>query len=210
VKFLLFVEGKTEHRAIRDFISRWLNPRLSRPVGVHAADLKGTGRFEDKLRAKVLNYLRQDKSGEIIAMIGLRDLYGAEFPAQETSVEDRYAWGVDHHQRYIGDPRFRMFFAVHETEAWLFSQPRIFPDKVRRRIKTPWTQRPEQVNFNDPPAIRLDSIYLAELNRGYVKTRDGANLFAQLDPEEAYVKCPHLKLMLDTLLDLAKKALKEN
>jgi hypothetical protein len=103
-----------------------------------------------------------------------------------------------------------MFFAVHETEAWLLSQPGIFPAKVRERMQNAWAQRPEQVDFNDPPATRLDSIYLRALNRGYAKPVDGRNLFRDLDPDEAYAKCPYLKLMLETMLDLAKKALKEN
>jgi len=62
------------------------------------------------------------------------------------------------------------------------------------------------VNFDNPPSKRLDSLY----PRGYKKTSNGANVLRELDPTAARDKCPHLKLMLDTMLDLAKSALKEN
>ena len=210
MRFLLLVEGKTEYKAIGEFVARWLNQRLTQSVGVHAANLKGTGRFDSKLRPKVEHYLEQDRRGEIIAIIGLRDLYGVEFPADRSTVAERYNWGVERQQQTVGDARFRMFFAVHETEAWLLSQPAVFPPRVKERFQNTWTQRPEQVDFNDPPAKRLNGIYLRELNRAYAKPVDGRNLFRKLDPDEAYAKCPHLKRMLDTMLDLARKALKEN
>jgi hypothetical protein len=40
VNFALFVEGPTE-RAIPAFIKRWLDPRLTRPVGVKPVRFHG-------------------------------------------------------------------------------------------------------------------------------------------------------------------------
>ena len=37
MKFILFVEGRTEHKAIPSFLKRWLDPQLSKPVGVKSA-----------------------------------------------------------------------------------------------------------------------------------------------------------------------------
>jgi hypothetical protein len=42
--------------------------------------------------------------------------------------------------------------------------------------------------------------------RHYKKRVHGADLFAKLDPEVAYGKCPHLKMMLDEMLRLAEEA----
>jgi len=39
-------------------------------------------------------------------------------------------------EKKVGHPRFRQFFAVHEIEAWLFSDPGLFAPSVR---KMKWT-----------------------------------------------------------------------
>ena len=34
MKFVLFVEGYTEDKALPKFLKRWLDPRLGKPVGI--------------------------------------------------------------------------------------------------------------------------------------------------------------------------------
>ena len=43
--------------------------------------------------------------------------------------------------------KFRLFFAVHEFEAWLLSQPDIFPREIKNALQNRIAQ-PEQVNFD--------------------------------------------------------------
>jgi hypothetical protein len=210
LRFILFVEGDTEANSLGAFFQRWLNPRLSKRVGIGVVNLKGN-RFARDLPNKVRYYVGRDRGNDVIALFGLLDLYkGAPYPADVCGADERYDWGVRHYEELVANNSFRMFFAVHEIEAWLLSQTDLFPRRVRGTIPDNWTQRPEHVNFDNAPAKRLNDAYLAQLNRSYRKITDGANLFRRLDVEVAYARCPHLKRMLDTMLDLAKNALKEN
>ena len=103
----------------------------------------------------------------------------------------------------VGDKKYRHFFAVHETEAWLLSDPSIFPSKVQDVLKS-LCDKPETVNNDNPPAKRLETIYRSKLNRSYGKVTDGKNLFPKLQPEPALAACPHLKQMVDEMVVLAK------
>jgi len=101
--------------------------------------------------------------------------------------------------------RFRHFFAVYETEAWLLSQPDIFPDAVKKAFPKNVTQ-PETVDSNDHPSQLLERLYKEKMRQEYGKTTTGPDLFNALDPDVAYNKCPRLKEMLDEMLRLAKAA----
>jgi hypothetical protein len=151
-------------------------------------------------------YLDGPQRDEIVAVIGLLDLYGPDFyPDQVTSASERHDWAVEHIQQEVNREDFRMFFAVHEYEAWLLSQPTILPAEVRSAIPGRATQ-PETVNFVEPPAKLLDRIYKARLRRTYKKTTYGKELFRELDPAVAVQRCPYLRSMLEEMLRLAKAA----
>lgn len=150
-------------------------------------------------------HLAQDVRGEVIAAIGLLDLYeGADYPGDRATAEDRYEWGVHHYEDIVGQEKFRMFFAVHETEAWLLSDPGIFPSEVGERVRSQCAEAPERVDFEDPPARRLDAIYQASLRRRYRKVAHGVSLFRKLDSQVACEKCPYLRRMLEEMLGLAQ------
>ena len=201
MKFVLFVEGYTE-RALSSFLKRWLDPRLSRPVGVEPVRFSGSS---DYLKSLTQRAKRDLDSGHLIAVIGLLDLYGAslEFPPNSTT-DAKCAWAKAKLERQVGDSRFRQHFAVHETEAWLLSEPNAFPTSVRTRIQDV-AHRPESVNFQQPPSKLLQALYKAG-GRDYKKVTDGSILFGRLTPDSAYAKCPHLALLLDDMLSLAKAA----
>ena len=65
---------------------------------------------------------------------------------------------------------------------------------------------PERINFYEPPSKLLDKVYYQKTGRTYKKRVYGKALFAKLDPEIAYKKCPNLKIMMDEMLRMAKKA----
>jgi hypothetical protein len=204
VRFVLLVEGATEKDSAASFLKRWLDPQLKQPVGIQVVPYKGYAEWAHKFAARTRMHLEGPKQAEIIAVIGLLDLYGPDFyPSHLGTVNEKYVWGVEHFQREAGRDRFRMFFAVHEFEAWLLSQPDIFPrevgDVLRGKIDPP-----EMVNFNEPPAKMLDKVYKQRTKRNYKKTTYGTQLFAKLDPSIAVKKCPYLKAMLDEMLSLAR------
>jgi hypothetical protein len=120
------------------------------------------------------------------------------------SPDAKCAWAKTELERRVGDVRFRQHFAVHETEAWLLSDPNVFPASVRTRIQDV-AHRPESVNFQQPPSKLLQALYKGG-GRDYKKVTDGSILFGKLTPDSAYAKCPHLALLLDDMLSLAKAA----
>ena len=206
MKFILLVEGKTERAAAAAFLKRWLDPQLHQPVGIQTVSFDGFADLVRKMATKAHMYLEGPQRGEIIAVIGLLDLYGPTFyPPDKTTAADRFAWGKRYFENEVNLEKFRLFFAVHEFEAWLLSQPDIFPPGIQTALRNKVTQ-PERVNFVEPPAKLLDRIYRQQANRSYKKTTYGKQLFAKLDPAVATGKCPHLKALLDEMLSLAKAA----
>ncbi len=206
MKFVLVVEGETEKQAAAAFLKRWLDPQLTQRVGMQVVRFDGWAELARKLVRKAQSFLDGPDQTDIVAVIGLLDLYGPTFyPSNVGSAQERYEWGVQHFQEQVGRPRFRMFFAVHEFEAWLLSQPEIFATEVKEALPGK-IAKPEQVNFVKPPAKLLDAIYKRRLKKNYKKVTDGKGLITQLDPAIAVAKCPYLRSMLEEMLALAKAA----
>lgn len=215
MKFLLIVEGHTEHSAVPDFLRRWLHSRnsLSKRVGINTANLKGGGQeLFDKIVAKAEYYLKGGgQDAKIIAVFGMLDLYNPSFdelwePAGLATADERYDWAVKHISNRVNHDQFRMFFAVHEVEAWLLSQP----GNLRVKLSKPdlaECKRPEEINFVTPPSKWLNQRYNRNLKKNYRKIVDGNQLFSKLDPDVAYRKCHYLRKMLDEMETLAINAL---
>ena len=203
MKFILFVEGYTEEKALSNFLKRWLDPRLKQPGGIKTVRFEGCAEMVRDIPKRAQDYLNAPK-GDVIAVIALLDLYGLRLPyppGTETAAQ-KIVWATAHLEQKVADVRFRQFFAVHETEAWLLSQPGLFPSEVAKSLHSK-AQKPETVNFDEPPAKLLDRLYKTETGRGYKKLTQAINLFAKLDPEIASAKCPQLKALLEEMLRLA-------
>lgn len=206
MKFVLFVEGHTERKAVPSFLKRWLDTRLDQPVGVKPVRFEGWSEFLDDVKKKAHMYLDGPSSDSVLAVVGLLDLHGPTiYPEDKKTAPERLEWATGHIEGLVRHDRFRQFFAVHEIEAWLLSQPSVFKSDVRdllpKKIK-----HPETVNFEDPPACLLNRIYKQATRKNYKKVSYGRDLFERLDPGAAYRKCPNLKHLLDTMLALAKQA----
>ena len=206
MRFVLFVEGDTE-RALPAFLKRWLDPQLPQRVGITPVRFTGWAELRREIRKRAHLHLNSPQAGEIIAVVSLLDLYGPDFyPAHLTSAGERFDWAKNEIESEVGHPKFRQFFAVHETEAWLLSQPELFPVEVRSGFPGRINQ-PETINFNEPPAQLLGRLYRDRLRRTYKKIVNGKELFDQLDPDIAGDKCPKLRELLDEMLLLAQEAM---
>jgi hypothetical protein len=205
MRFILLCEGQTECVMV-PFLKRWLDAQLPRKVGVHPVPFHGWRQLVDDAPTHVDLWLTKHGNEDIIAVISLLDLYGPTiYPPSCSTIEQRCEWVTEHLQGKYPSPRYRHYCAVHETEAWLLSQPELFPADVRKAIaKYP---EPEKVDDDEPPSKLLRKHYLAKTGRTYKKTVNGGDLFAKLDPEIARAKCPRLREMLDGMLDLAKAAM---
>lgn len=196
MRLLLYVEGETEEAALPGFFRRWLIGKGS-DLEIKAVRFGGVGGYlrEFSKRAK-----RDLSGGYVKGIVGLIDLYGSGLSYPGGSADEKYLWAKNELEQKVGDQRFRQHFAVHETEAWLLSGENLFPQPIGVRLpKTP----PEGINFQNPPARLLRSLYSAHLDRNYGKVTDGTDLFGRLDPNLAYSRCPHLRLLLDEILALA-------
>ncbi len=206
MKFILLVEGQTEGAAAAAFLKRWLDPQLQQPVGIQTVTFNGYADLVRKMATKARMHLEGPKKTEIVGVIGLLDLYGPTFyPPDKSTADERFAWGKTHFEKAVDLDKFRLFFAVHEFEAWLLSQPEIFSREIRDALLGRIGQ-PERVNFDQPPSKLLDRIYKQQTRRSYKKTTYGKQLFAKLDPAVAIRKCPYLKALLDEMLTMAKAA----
>lgn len=201
MKFVLFVEGYTERKVIADFLKRWLDPRLSKPLRISPVRFDGWAELVNDSPTKARLHLGQSN---VIAVISLLDLYGPTFyPPAVTDVKDRYEWGKRHLENEVDQEEFFHFFSVHEIEAWLLSDPSIFPGPLRKAVDA-ISRNPESVNDIQPPSNRLNRLYNQHTGKNYKKVVHGEALFKKLDPEIAYKKCPSLELLLDKMLELAK------
>jgi len=210
VKFVLFVEGKTEYMGVGHFLKRWLDPRLPQRVRVTPVKFNGVSDYCGEIAKKVRLHLSSARRGDMIAGIGLLDLQGLDsglkFPDGMVATQQRWQWAKRTLEKRVARPNFRQHFAVHEIESWLLSDINIFPFGIRRSLAAV-SKAPESVNFKNPPSRFLSRIYWAKLRYKYQKAFDGPALFEQLDPDRACAKCPYLKAMLEDMLALAKAAI---
>lgn len=206
MKFVLFVEGETEQKALPKFLKRWLDPRLSSKVRVQPVLFVGWSDLVKNLVKKAHAHLNGPGASEIIGLISVLDLQGPDFyPRDKTTSSQRYAWAKAELERRVEHPKFRQHFAVHDCEAWLLSDLEIFPREVGQHLPGK-CQQPETVNFNEPPNRLLQRFYRERLGETYKKIIHGSELFEQLDPVVTREKCPRFRDMLDDMLALAGKA----
>jgi hypothetical protein len=201
MKFVLFVEGHTEKKCLQGFLKKWLDAQeLQQRVGIQVVRFPGWPELVKDSPTKAKLHLERS---DVIGVIALLDLYGPTFyPKNKTTTAARYDWAKADLEAKVGDSRFRQFFAFHETEAWLLSNPDLFPREVRASFPRQ-VERPEDVNFDEPPSRLLARLYNEKTKRTYKKVTHGAELFDRLDPNVAYQKCPRLKELLDEMLQMA-------
>ncbi len=216
MKIQLFVEGDLEQKILPAFFARWLTSHGLRQVPEFPKphNFEGIGRFIKKIGPAAGGFLHDVGPGEQVAAIGIADLKDpidhSFFPDDVVSVQDRYDFAVTQIQEQVNDSRFRMYFSVHELEAWLLAEPQLFGSPIKDAlagIAVP----PEEVDFDEPPGklltrLHREAVEKGELKHTYRKTGHGMRYFSQLDPEIAYDKCPYLKRLLDDLLALAQEA----
>ena len=206
MRFILFVEGYTEDKALPAFLKRWLDVRLIKPVGIRIVRFEGWPELVKDVAKKAKMHLNGPCKEDIIAVISLLDLYGPTFyPETSKESSQRYDWAKQYMEQLVSEQKFFQFFAVHEVEAWLLSDPEIFPQKVKNAFPKK-IDRPETVNFTEPPAKLLERLYSLHTHRSYKKVVHGRELFGKLNPEIASQKCPRLRELLDKMLELAKEA----
>jgi hypothetical protein len=205
LKFGLFCEGATEKGALPDFLRRWLNSKLPVKVGIQPVGFNGWAEMVKESPKKAELHLRNP---DVIAVVALLDLYGPTiYPPDRNTVADRYEWAKAHLECQVNNIRFRQHFAVHDVEAWILSDPDVLPPAIRKRLLPRKSEKPEMVNFDEPPSYLLNRLYQEATKRNYKKRTYGEELFRNLDPQIVWQKCPYFRRLADDLVYLARKAL---
>ncbi len=100
--------------------------------------------------------------------------------------------------------RFHPHIAVHELEAWIFADDQALFNWLGHRVG-PFPNT-EAINIQNPPAKQL-----RDLTRHYARHKVAQKrlmsqrLFAQIDVEKVYSKCPHFKGFVDNLQQTARR-----
>lgn len=202
MRFILIVEGDTEKRSIEGLLRKQLTEKTGQNVGISAINIKGYGNFSCDLPQRVKKYLTGPDKNEIFAVAGLMDLYKTPYARDvNRPIRERILQGTQLFEDSVKQDRFRMFFAVHEYEAWLLSDSEKFDPAIRSRIAS-HARYPEDVNTDEPPSKFLKRIYSEYLHREYKKTVDGKVLMGRIDPQKVYEKCPNYRAMIDFFISL--------
>ena len=202
MRFILIVEGDTEKRSIEGLIRKHLSEKTGQKIGVTAINIKGYGNFIRDLPQKVKKYLTGPDKDEILAVVGLMDLYKTPYTHEvNCPIRERILEETRHFEELVLQDRFRMFFAVHEYEAWLLSDFDKFDPSIKSKIAS-HARNPEEVNTDEPPSKFLKRLYSEYLHREYKKTVDGKVLMGRIDPQKVYEKCPNYRVMFDFFISL--------
>ena len=202
MKIVLLVEGDTEKSVLPGFFKRWLKGKAEPLPAIVAVNTKGCDNHVKECAKKASMHLT---APDVLAVIGLLDLHGPTYPGHCATPEQKCAHLRERLQAEVGSPNFRQHFAIHELEAWLLSDPDIFPTEVKKALAKK-SARPEAFCDNDLPSKLLGRLYREKTKREYKKRSHGAELFSRLDPDRAAAKCPALKALLDDLLAFALAA----
>jgi hypothetical protein len=199
MKLILFVEGYTEKKSVPEFLKRWLDSSTSRRVGLDVVRFDGWSELIKDSPKKAKMYL---ENPDVIAVFALLDIYGIPYPSLKNTVLERFTWIKQDLESKVKLPKFFLFLAVHEVEAWLLSDLRIFPPTIKASLEKR-AIHPEEVDFEEPPSKLLGNIYKLKTDRKYKKVTQGQQLFKKLDPHIVYDKCPYFKQFLDKMLERA-------
>lgn len=128
MKFVLFAEGHTEHKAVPAFLKRWLDPKLSEPVGIQSVRFDGWAELVKDAPVKAELYLSR---GDVIAVVALLDLYGPTFyPDDKNTPDERYEWA----KRYLEEKSGRTSsFNSSQSTKWKLG---CFPTRPSFRLRS--------------------------------------------------------------------------
>ena len=104
MKFVLFVEGHTEQKAVPSFLKRWLDPKLRQPVGIKSVRFDGWAELVKDVETKALMHL---KSTDVIAVVSVLDPDGPTFIHRKNlTASQRQQWGKTYIEQKVGNARF--------------------------------------------------------------------------------------------------------
>ena len=201
MRIAILFEGETELvflPSLRAFLSGHLTSGMP-----HLAPYPYNGRIPkgDKLARIVENLLtRGPRPAD--AVIALTDVYtGSSDFVDAADAKAKMAGWVG------GNARFYPHVAQHDFEAWLLPYWSTIQKLAKHNMAAP-SGRPEWVNHDRPPAVRIQDIFeRGKCRDSYVKPRDARRILKDNDLSVAVDACPELKAFVNTIIRLSGGAL---
>ena len=197
VKITLIVEGSTE-RAFLPYLRNYLRPRLPGPMPVlDAHPYNGRIPTGDNLKRDVALLLSGKNASDHV--IALTDVYTGSNPPAFLNAAD----AKSKMRQWVGDePRFHPHAAQFEFEAWLIPYWNRIQAIAGHNQAAP-SGNPEQINHNNPPSNRIKTVFLnGSRGKRYKKTIDPGRILKDMDLSIAADRCPELKALLNSILDI--------
>jgi len=195
MKISLIVEGKTEvafSKTLRQFLKSRLSGRMPKLDFVPQGGRIPTG---NKLKRLIERLLGGSYPAD--AVIALTDVYTGtrEFADAADAKSKMQEWAGN-------EARFHPHAAQHDFEAWLLPYWSTI-QRLAGHNKSAPSGEPERVNHNKPPSQHIEELFRAGTRRdAYSKVRDGMRILRDVDLIDAAYKCPELRAMLNTILEL--------
>jgi hypothetical protein len=196
-KIVVLCEGDTEELAVQHFIApQWKFEGLG-SVGLQPRNLNGKPQNAGKFARLYLD--EQD----VLAVFTLVDLEGTKQVVHQpqddldTKVEHVREWL----RRQVTHSRANQFFphiCVHQIEAWILAEGRQLAKRLGDRQIGPDVDA-ELKNFQNPPAKRLNELFLRIKSRRYNKKADGTPLFKAMQFGPVYKSCRYFRDFYDDL-----------
>lgn len=211
---LILVEGQTEERFVKDLLAPTMQalglvviPTIlkTRKV-IHGSDFKGGVSSYAKIRSNLLPLLR-DRGAWVTTLI---DYYGLpeDTPGMKTrpsgvTAVERVRHVEDGIFRDLGSPaHFKPFLALHEFEAWLFSDLEVTasvllaPDKAHKLRLVVAGLPPEEINegTETAPSKRLLRVFPE-----FRKTLHGPTAAKRIGLDVIRSCCPHFNEWMERL-----------
>jgi hypothetical protein len=197
IRIALIVEGATEV-AFLPFLRKFLASReLPEMPRLKSFPQRGRIPTRDKLKRLVSTLLQEPDNYDHV--VALTDVYTGtkEFTdANDARVQMREWVGPQ-------ESRFHPHAAQYDFEAWLLPYwPTI--QKLAKHNRGAPSGRPESVNHDNPPSMRIREIFeLGSCRESYSKPRDAPRILNGQDLLVAAAACPELRALLNTLLTCA-------
>jgi Domain of unknown function (DUF4276) len=220
-RVVVIVEGQTEEAFVNGVLAAvfWPDGILLTPILLGVPGHKGGRPSYARVRRDVLLHLKQDRAAYCSTML---DFYGlgpgfpgtpvpASMPAIDKAARIENAMRADFcelvpHLR--PDIRFLPYIQLHEYEALLFSDPRLFAQAVRQPHLATAFQRvrdsfPTPEDIDDHP-ITAPSKRVLDAFGSYRKVLDGTTAARSVGIEAMRRECPHFRDWLARLQALAR------
>ncbi len=197
MRIKLIVEGKTE-KAFIPVLRSFLEPRLAGRMPVLSPNVyHGPVPTGNDLKKRVNELLYGKNAWDHV--IALTDVYTGTNPhAFDNAADAKSKMRV-----WVGpETRFHPHAAQYEIEAWLLPYWSRIQQLAGHNQAAP-SGNPEGVNHGNPPSHRIREIFSRGNNRSqYSKARDFGSILRGQDLSVAISRCPELKALVNSILDI--------